>query len=249
MRDQRSSTEAPSRPSAVVLLSGGVDSTTCLALARAEGYDAFALSFRYGQRNAVELEAAARVARALGAREHRIVALDLAGFGGSALTSSELAVPAVEDGWSPTPGDGVPVTYVPARNSVFLALGAAWAEALGTDHLFVGVNQVDFGGYPDCRPAFVEAMQHALRLGTARGELSIHAPLMNLGKGEIIRRGAAVGVDYSLTWSCYDPQLGAEPRKEGIGSGARACGRCSSCVLRRRGFEEADLPDPTRYAG
>ena len=240
MEDQRSRGE-PSSPRAVVLLSGGLDSTTCLALACAEGYDTFALSFRYGQRNAVELEAAARVARALGAREHRIVALDLAGFGGSALTSSDVAVPAFEDAGTRVE---VPVTYVPARNSVFLALGAAWAEALGTDDLFIGVNQVDFGGYPDCRPAFVEAMQDALRLGTGRGQLSIHAPLMNLTKGQIIQRGAALGVDYALTWSCYDPQLGGDGEER-----ARACGRCSSCVLRRRGFLEANLPDPTRYAG
>jgi 7-cyano-7-deazaguanine synthase len=223
---------------AVVLLSGGVDSSTCLAVARHEGYDLFALSFRYGQRNLIELEAAARVADAVGVVDHRVVALDLGAFGGSALTSSALAVPKSEDGLSPATGDEVPVTYVPARNSVFLALGAAWAEALGTDHLFIGVNVVDASGYPDCRPAFIEAMQRALRLGTRRGGIVIHTPLIALTKAEIIQRGTALGLDYGLTWSCYDPQADAQ-----------ACGRCDSCIHRRRGFIAAGLPDPTRYAG
>jgi 7-cyano-7-deazaguanine synthase len=222
----------------VVLLSGGVDSSTSLALARSEGYACHALSVRYGQRNALELEAASRVARALGAVEHRVAELPLGWVGASALTSDDLAVPKSGDGLAPAGGvaSAIPITYVPARNSIFLALAAAWCDALGCDHLFIGVNRVDYSGYPDCRPEFLAAMQAALRLGTRRAELTIHAPLVDLTKGEIVRRGHALGLDYALTWSCYDPQGGA------------ACGRCDSCVHRRRGFLEAGLPDPTRYA-
>jgi 7-cyano-7-deazaguanine synthase len=219
---------------AVVLLSGGVDSSTSLAIATSEGFSCHALSFHYGQRNDLELEAASRVARALGAAQHRIVALDVGWMGGSALTA-DLQVPKSLEGLGAAPS-GIPVTYVPARNSIFLSVGAAWADVLETDHLFIGVNQVDYSGYPDCRPAFIEAMQRALRMGTRRCELRIHAPLMDLSKGEIIRRGTALGLDYGLTWSCYDPQ------------GGLACGGCDSCVHRRRGFHSAGVPDPTRYA-
>jgi len=229
---------------AVVLLSGGVDSSTCLAIARGEGYRCHALTVRYGQRNSPELEAAGAVARALKAAEHRVVELDLSWVGGSALTGA-LPVPKssgttkASDG---KPGADIPVTYVPARNSLFLGLGAAWAEVLGTPHLFIGVNQIDYSGYPDCRPDFVEAMQRALRLGTRRADLTIHTPLIQLRKAEILRRGASLGLDYGLTWSCYDPQPG------GPGQGFRACGGCDSCLHRRKGFADAGLPDPTPYA-
>jgi len=224
-----------SSSSAVVLLSGGVDSSTCLAIARSEGFSCHALSVDYSQRNAIELESARRVARSLGAAAHQVIRLDLGWIGGSALTAA-LEVPKSDDGVTPAPADGIPVTYVPARNSVLLALGAAWAEALGTDHLFIGVNRVDFSGYPDCRPEFVSAMEIALRQGTKRGSLVIHAPLLDLSKGQIIRRGLELGLDYGLTWSCYDPQHG------------RACGLCDSCIHRRKGFAEAGAPDPTPYA-
>jgi 7-cyano-7-deazaguanine synthase len=221
---------------AVVLLSGGVDSSTCLALARAEGYLCRALTIRYGQRNALELEAAARVATSLGAVEHRVAELALDWIGASALTDPALEVPRSHDGVTPGGGGGVPITYVPARNTLFLTLGAAWADALGADHLFIGANQIDYSGYPDCRPEFIAALEAALRLGTRRSQLRIHAPLMNLTKAEILLRGSALGLDYGLTWSCYDPS-----------PGGRACGRCDSCVHRRNGFRAAGLPDPTRY--
>jgi len=219
---------------AVILLSGGVDSSTCLAIASSEGYACYALSFQYGQRNLLELEAAARVARSLAVVERHVMPLGLSGIGGSALTA-EIPVPKSQDGRTPAPSMGIPITYVPARNSVFLALGAAWTEVLEADHLFIGVNQVDFSGYPDCRPAFIQAMEHALRLGTRRGRLTLHAPLMDLSKGEIIRRGTDLGLDYALTWSCYDPQ------------GTLACGQCDACLHRRKGFLEAGVVDPTRY--
>jgi 7-cyano-7-deazaguanine synthase len=226
-----------SKERAVVLLSGGVDSSTCLAIA-GQQYRCHALSLHYGQRNARELASARRVAGALGAVEHRVVDLDLGWIGGSALVSGGLEVPRSTDGATPAPvpAGAVPSTYVPARNSIFIAVGAAWAEALATPHLFVGVNRVDYSGYPDCRPEFVEAIQRALRLGTARGDLQLHAPLMELGKGAIIRWGVSLGLDYSLTWSCYDPQ------------GELACGRCDSCIHRKKGFCEAGVPDPTPYA-
>jgi 7-cyano-7-deazaguanine synthase len=220
---------------AVILLSGGVDSSTCLALATHEGYACYALCFRYGQRNSPELEAAARVAASWGVIQHQVVDLALGWIGGSALTDA-LTVPKSSDGVTPASQGDIPVTYVPARNSVFLSVGAAWAEALGTDHLFIGVNQVDFSGYPDCRPAYIGAMEQALSLGTRRGHVVIHAPLMNLSKAEIIRRGVALGLDYGLTWSCYDPQ------------GGRACGLCDSCIHRKNGFAAAGVPDPTPYA-
>ena len=222
------------RPPAVVLVSGGLDSATCLAIARAAGYDCFALSFAYGQRHEAELAAAARVARALGAVEHRVMRIDLAMFGGSALTDAAIAVPE-------SPTTGIPVTYVPARNTVFLSLALAWSEVLGAHDIFIGVNAVDYSGYPDCRPAFVEAFERMANLATRAGvedaqPLAIRAPLIALSKADIIRRGLALGVDYALTVSCYQADT------EG-----RACGRCDSCRLRREGFAAAGVADPTRY--
>ena len=223
-----------SRPPAVVLVSGGLDSATCLAIARAEGYDCYALSFAYGQRHEAELAAAARVAQSIGALEHRVMHIDLAMFGGSALTDTSIAVPE-------TAGSGIPVTYVPARNTVFLSLALAWSEVLGAHDIFIGVNAVDYSGYPDCRPAFVEAFERMANLATRAGiedaqPLAIRAPLIALSKSDIIRRGLALGVDYALTVSCY--QADAQ---------GRACGRCDSCRLRREGFAAAGVPDPTRY--
>jgi len=225
-------------PNAVVLLSGGLDSATCLAIARAAGFDCHALSFDYGQRHDVELESARKVAAALGAREHKIARIDLRLFGGSALTD-DIAVPkgrSVED----MAGE-IPVTYVPARNTIFLSYALAYAEVREANHIFIGVNAVDYSGYPDCRPEYIEAFQAMANLATRRWvagpqRLVIETPLINLTKAEIIRRGLELGVDYGLTVSCYDPdETGA------------ACGECDSCQLRRRGFEAAGAPDPTRY--
>lgn len=225
-------------PNAVVLLSGGLDSATCLAIARAAGFDCHALSFDYGQRHDVELESARKVAAALGAREHKIARIDLRLFGGSALTD-DIAVPkgrSVED----MAGE-IPVTYVPARNTIFLSYALAYAEVREANHIFIGVNAVDYSGYPDCRPEYIEAFQAMANLATRRWvagpqRLVIETPLINLTKAEIIRRGLELGVDYGLTVSCYDPdETGA------------ACGECDSCQLRRRGFETAGAPDPTRY--
>ncbi|MFZ5463119.1 MAG: 7-cyano-7-deazaguanine synthase QueC [Pseudomonadota bacterium] len=219
---------------AVVLLSGGLDSATTLAIARAEGHVCYALSVAYGQRHGAELDAAARVAASLGAREHRVVAIDLAQFGGSALTDTRLAVPT--EGVQP----GIPITYVPARNTVMLSLALAWAEVLEARHIYVGVNAVDYSGYPDCRPEYIQAFEAMANLATKAAvegrPLKIHAPLIALTKADIIRRGIALGVDYSLTVSCYQ----ADAR-------GRACGRCDSCRLRRAGFAAAGVPDPTRY--
>ena len=222
------------RRPAVVLVSGGLDSATCLAIARAEGCECHALSFAYGQRHAAELVAAARVAASLGAVEHRVMHIDLALFGGSALTDPGIAVPEA-------PGPGIPVTYVPARNTVFLSLALAWSEVLGAHDIFIGVNAVDYSGYPDCRPAFVEAFERMANLATRAGvedavPLRIRTPLIDLSKAEIIRRGQALGVDFALTVSCYQ----ADPD-------GRACGRCDSCRLRRDGFAAAGVADPTRY--
>ncbi len=220
---------------AVVLLSGGLDSATILALARDAGSVCYALSIAYGQRHAAELNAAARVAQALGAKEHRVVNIDLAQFGGSALTDTTLAVPT--GGVQP----GIPLTYVPARNTVMLSLALAWAEVLGARDIFIGVNAVDYSGYPDCRPEFVQAFEAMANLATKAAvegaRLTVHAPLIALSKAEIIRRGIAAGVDYALTVSCY--QADAE---------GRACGVCDSCRLRRDGFLAAGVADPTRYA-
>jgi 7-cyano-7-deazaguanine synthase len=218
---------------AVVLLSGGLDSSTVLAIARAEGYRPYALSVAYGQRHDAELAAAARVARALGAVEHRVARVDLGVFGGSALTDEAIAVPE-------TPTEGIPVTYVPARNTVLLSVALAWAEVLGARDLFIGVNAVDYSGYPDCRPEFIAAFEALANVATKAGvegaRFRVHAPLMHLSKAEIIRRGLELGVDYALTVSCY------QANEEG-----RACGRCDACRLRAQGFAAAGVPDPTRY--
>ncbi len=224
---------------AVVLLSGGLDSATVLAVARRDGFAPCALSVDYGQRHRVELEAARRVARALGAERHLVVPLDLGPIGGSALTDPGIDVPKGRD--TAEIGAGIPVTYVPARNTVLLALALAWAETLDAFDLFVGVNAIDYSGYPDCRPAFLEAFERLANVATAagvegRGRFRVHAPLLRMTKAEIVRLGTDLGVDYSLTVSCYDPD------DEG-----RACGACDACLLRRRGFAEAGLPDPTRY--
>ncbi|MBD3618329.1 MAG: 7-cyano-7-deazaguanine synthase QueC [Chromatiales bacterium] len=218
---------------AVVLLSGGLDSATVLAMARAAGRACHALSFRYGQRHSAELAAAERVAQALGTVEHKIVDLDLSAIGGSALTDPRIDVPT-------TPTEGIPVTYVPARNTVFLAVALGWAEVLGAREIHIGVNAVDYSGYPDCRPEFIQAFEQLANLATRAGvegeRFHIQSPLIDLTKAEIIRRGTALGVDYGLTVSCYAADL------EG-----RACGACDSCRLRADGFRAAGLPDPTRY--
>jgi len=220
-------------PKAVVLLSGGLDSATVLAMARAQGLDCYALSLDYGQRHHAELVAARRVAGALGTIEHKVLPLSLDAIGGSALTDDSIAVP--EAG-----GQGIPVTYVPARNTVFLALALGWAEVLGATDLFVGVNAVDYSGYPDCRPAFIEAFEHLANLATKAGvegeTFKVHAPLIRMSKAEIIRTGTGLGVDYALTVSCY--RAGAD----GV-----ACGTCDSCRLRAEGFQAAGVTDPTRY--
>jgi 7-cyano-7-deazaguanine synthase len=221
-------------PRAVVLLSGGLDSATVLAIARDAGFACHCLSLDYGQRHRIELDAAARVAKTLGASEHRILRLDLGEFGGSALTDSAIAVPV--NGVQP----GIPVTYVPARNTIMLSLALGWAEVLGSHDIFVGVNAVDYSGYPDCRPEYIAAFetmaQLATKAGVEGGKLSIHAPLIDLTKAQIISRGIALGVDYGLTVSCY------QANEQGL-----ACGMCDSCRLRREGFSAAGLADPTPY--
>jgi 7-cyano-7-deazaguanine synthase len=218
---------------AVVLVSGGLDSATTLAVARAAGHECFALSFDYAQRHRIELAAAARVAASLGAREHRIMRIDTAGIGGSALTDPSIAVPEA-------PTTGIPVTYVPARNTVFLALALGWAEVLSAHDLYIGVNAVDYSGYPDCRPEFIAAFEQlanlATRVGVEGQRFRLQAPLIALTKADIIRRGVALGVDYGLTISCYQPD-----------EDGRACGRCDSCRLRRAGFGAAAVADPTVY--
>ena len=218
---------------AVVLVSGGLDSATALAIARGRGYECYALSVAYGQRHAAELAAAARVAAALGSRDHRVIQLDLAGIGGSALTDRSIPVPEA-------PSAGIPITYVPARNTILLSLALAWAEVLGTQHVFVGVNALDYSGYPDCRPEYIAAFEHMARLATKAGvegnPCHIHAPLIAWSKERIIREGTALGVDYGMTVSCYQAD-----------SQGRACGRCDSCRLRRAGFEAAGVADPTPY--
>jgi 7-cyano-7-deazaguanine synthase len=218
------------------LLSGGLDSTTALAVARASGAECFALTVKYGQLHQVELDAAARVAAALGAREHRVVAVDLSPIAHSALTTASIDVPKdrtlAEIG---APGD-VPATYVPARNTVLLSLALAWAESLAARDIYVGVNVLDASGYPDCRPAFVRAFEALAQVATRSGGFRIHAPLIEMTKAEIVKLGARLGVDYAITHSCYDPV------------NALACGRCDACALRRKGFAEAGVPDPTRYA-
>jgi 7-cyano-7-deazaguanine synthase len=223
---------------AVVLLSGGIDSTTVLAIARDIGYGVYSLSFRYGQRHAVELKAAQRVADALGVKEHRVMDIDLGDIGGSALTD-DIDVP--KDRSETEMKRGIPVTYVPARNTLFLSFALAWAEVLGAWDIFIGVTAVDYSGYPDCRPEFIEAFEKMANLATKVGvegtaKIRIRTPVISMSKAEIIRTGAALGVDYGMTHSCYDPS----PRGE-------ACGRCDSCMLRKGGFKEAGIEDPTRY--
>ena len=218
---------------AVILLSGGLDSATVVALARAEGYDCYTMSFDYGQRHRAELQAAERVASQLGVIEHKVIGLDLNDIGGSALTDSSIDVPEA-------PSEGIPVTYVPARNTVFLSLALGWAEVLGARDIFIGVNAVDYSGYPDCRPEFVEAFERMANLATKAGVegegFRIQAPLQFLSKAQIVQAGIAQGVDYSLTVSCYQAD-----------DDGRACGKCDSCRLRADGFRAAGIEDPTRY--
>jgi len=219
---------------AIILVSGGLDSATVLAIAREQGFVCHAVSFDYGQRHRAELVAADRVARVLGAVEHRTMRIDFAGIGGSALTDNSIPVPEET-------GQGIPVTYVPARNTVFLSLALGWAEVLNAADIFIGVNAVDYSGYPDCRPAFISAFEQLANLATKAGvegtsRFTVHAPLIHLSKAEIIRRGIDLGVDYGLTVSCYQAD-----------NQGRACGRCESCRLRREGFLAAQIPDPTHY--
>jgi 7-cyano-7-deazaguanine synthase len=223
---------------AVCLLSGGLDSATCLGVARRDGFDCYALSFDYGQRHRIELAAAARIAEYFHATEHKVANIDLRVFGASALTA-DLAVPkhqSVDD-----IGGGIPITYVPARNTIFLSFAVAWAEVLECSDIFVGVNAIDYSGYPDCRPEFIASFEQMANLGTKAGvegrtRLRIHTPLGQLNKAGIVRLGAEVGLDFALTHSCYDPE-----------EGGRSCGQCDSCLLRRKGFSEAGIPDPLRY--
>ena len=220
---------------AVVLLSGGLDSATVLAIARSEGYELYALSFRYGQRHVFELEAAARVAARIGVADHRTAVIDLRVFGGSALTG-DIDVP--KGRTADEMGHGIPITYVPARNTIFLSFARAWAEVLGSSDIFIGVNALDYSGYPDCRPEFIEAFEKMASLATKAGvegrqALKIHTPLIAMTKAQIIKKGLELGVDYGLTSSCYDPSAAGKP-----------CGECDSCVLRRKGFEENGMEDP-----
>ena len=223
---------------AVVLLSGGIDSVTTMAIARAEGYAMYALSFNYGQRHAVELEKARHMARVLGAKKHLVLDIDLKAIGGSALTDTR-AVP--KDRSAAAQAQSIPITYVPARNTIFLSCALAWAEVLGVFDIFIGVNALDYSGYPDCRPEYIAAFERMANLALkttveGAGKIIIHAPLLSLSKSEIIRRGIELGIDYSLTHSCYDP-----------GPDGKACGRCDSCLLRLKGFREAGARDPIPY--
>ncbi len=224
---------------AVLLLSGGLDSTTALAIAKEEGFDVYALSFAYGQRHNHELDAARLVASKYGAREHRVITIDLGGFGGSALTQSSIAVP--KDRGAHDMAHGIPVTYVPARNTVFLSFALAWAEVLKAYDIFIGVNALDYSGYPDCRSEFIRSFEDTANLATAYGEegrrIRIHTPLIDLTKAQIVARGLSLGVDYALTTSCYDPAIDG-----------RACGHCDACQLRLKGFSENGMTDPGSYA-
>jgi 7-cyano-7-deazaguanine synthase len=232
-RDADMSEQAMTEKRAVILLSGGLDSATVVAMARAEGYACYTMSFDYGQRHRAELDAAARVARDLGVIEHKVIGLNLNGIGGSALTDTSIDVPE-------TPGEGIPVTYVPARNTVFLSLALGWAEVLGARDIFIGVNAVDYSGYPDCRPEFIESFERMANLATKAGVegqgFTIQAPLQNLSKADIVKAGVRLGVDYGLTVSCYQAD-----------HQGRACGKCDSCRLRAEGFSAAGVTDPTRY--
>jgi 7-cyano-7-deazaguanine synthase len=223
---------------AIVLSSGGLDSTTAMAMAKEEGYEIYSLSFRYGQRHALELEAAQRVAKALGAKEHLVMDIDLARIGGSALTD-DLDVPKART--DEEIKKGIPVTYVPGRNTIFLSYALAWAEVVGASDIFLGVNAIDYSGYPDCRPEYIKAFEHLANLATKAGAegltpIRIRAPLMRMTKAEIIRKGVKLGVDYGMTHSCYDPS-----------ADGKACGYCDSCLLRKKGFREAGVADPTDY--
>jgi 7-cyano-7-deazaguanine synthase len=223
---------------AVVLLSGGLDSATVLAIARSRGFDAYALSFSYGQRHSWELQASRRVAEAGGAAQHKVVNIDLRAFGGSALTD-DIDVPKGRD--AEEMSRGIPITYVPARNTIFLSFALAWAEVLGSSDIFIGVNALDYSGYPDCRPEFIRAYEQMANLATKAGverrqRLTIHAPLMEMTKADIIKAGLALGVDYALTSSCYDPAMDGTP-----------CGQCDSCILRLKGFAENGISDPLKY--
>jgi 7-cyano-7-deazaguanine synthase len=225
-------------PKAVCLLSGGLDSSTCLGVARRDGFDCYALSFDYGQRHHIELEAAARVARHFAVTEHRVARIDLRAFGGSALTD-DIDVPKHRS--TADMGQGIPVTYVPARNTIFLSYAMAWAEVLESSDIFIGVNAIDYSGYPDCRPEFIDAFERMANLATKAGvegrtQLRVHTPLAKLNKAAIVRLGAETGLDFALTHSCYDPQ------------GGLACGECDSCILRLTGFRQASLSDPLPYA-
>ena len=228
----------PAAGKAVVLLSGGLDSTTTLAIARDAGFETYALTFRYGQRHEVEVEAARRVALQMGVAKHTVLDIDLRAFGASALTDD---IPVPKGRSEQEIGEGVPVTYVPARNTIFLSFALAWAEVLDASAIFIGVNALDYSGYPDCRPEYIAAYQRmadlATRVGTGAGNsIEIHTPLIQLTKREIIQKGLALRVDYSITTTCYDPSLNGE-----------ACGRCDACVLRLKGFEEAGMADPAPY--
>lgn len=231
--DADMSEQAMNEKKAVILLSGGLDSATVVAMARADGYACYTMSFDYGQRHRAELHAAERVAKDLGVVEHKVIGLNLNGIGGSALTDSSIDVPE-------TPGEGIPVTYVPARNTVFLSLALGWAEVLGARDIFIGVNAVDYSGYPDCRPEFIESFERMANLATKAGVegqgFTIRAPLQNLSKADIVKAGMRLGVDYGLTVSCYQAD-----------DQGRACGKCDSCRLRAEGFSAAGVSDPTRY--
>jgi 7-cyano-7-deazaguanine synthase len=223
----------PVNSKAVVLISGGLDSATALAIAKQQGFDCYGLSFDYGQRHACELDSARNVAKQAAVTEHKIIQLDLTQIGGSALTDKSIAVP-------DEPSDGIPVTYVPARNTIFLSIALGWAEVLEAQDLFIGVNAVDYSGYPDCRPEFIQAFQKLANLATRKGVLgerfTVHTPLIQLSKADIIKKGVELGVDYALTVSCYDPD-----------EKGHACGRCDSCRIRAQGFKQAGIADPTKY--
>lgn len=223
---------------AIVLLSGGIDSATALAIAKDSGYEVYAISFRYGQRHHFEVEAAKKIAVNMDVKRHLIMDIDLSPFGGSALTDD---IPVPKRGGVEEIGEGIPITYVPARNIIFLSLALGWAEVLGVSDIFIGVSQIDYSGYPDCREKFIKTFEEAANLGTKSGvegkRINIHTPLILLTKREIIKKGLELGVDYSLTHSCYDPD-----------EKGRACGRCDSCLLRKRGFQEAGVEDPTVYS-
>lgn len=224
---------------AVLLLSGGLDSTTTLAIAKEQGFSVYSLSFAYGQKHDLELSAAKKIAKKMGVIEHRIITIDLRGFGGSALTQSDIDVPKDRDAASLA--HGIPVTYVPARNTIFLSFALAWAEVLKAHDIFIGVNALDYSGYPDCRPEFIKSFEQTANLATAYGvegkeRIKIHTPLINLTKAEIIRKGLELGVDYGITTSCYDPSVDGE-----------ACGHCDACQLRLKGFRENQIKDPANY--